>query len=161
MALVLLPEGMDPYRGTIIAYDAGARELARIYGGGPVGPTLEIDRAWTMLLAARDSIFMDWDPHTLASFTLEREARLGPTVTWNDSPTATPNEVSVRGPEAIRGTRQGRTASWRAVLVSATPAGQTFCISLTYSEEGSLTTKFGTQDAQSNGECNGDWPGAS
>jgi hypothetical protein len=96
---------------------------------------------------------------TLNTLNLETARQMLPTIRWNDSPVAIPNEVSIRGLRSIPGTERGKLVAWELAIVSATPSGETYCIAISVDEFRSSERRYGTQDAQSFGECRGGWPG--
>jgi hypothetical protein len=166
MALVFLPAATESPQGDLFAYDEAGSEVGRVHVGEPIeapGPTAEIDRVWTMLREARDMIQMysgaPEHDDTLNTFNLQTARQALPTIQWNESPVAIPNEVSIRGLESIPGTERGKLVAWKVAIVSATPSGETYCIAITVDEFRSSSRRYGIQDAQSYDDCEGGWPG--
>jgi hypothetical protein len=161
IALVLVPEGIVT-DGELIGYDDNGEEIGRVGIGlhEAPGPTREIDRVWTTLREARDFIQMFTGPNddTLSTFDLKAARQMLPTITWNASPVAIPNEVSIRGLRPIPGTKRGKLVAWKLAIVSATPSGQTYCIAISVDQYRSSYWRYGTQDARSFSECKGRWP---
>lgn len=159
--LVLVPADM-PVNGEVVATDASGAEVGHEPAKGytpprvpvtndnsePPGPTQEIDAVWTRLRTARDGISSYPNDHggSLTGLDLIAAAALDQSVTWNDSPSALPGEVSIRGVTADR-----------LVLVSVTTAGETYCIGLSVDANGGTGYRYGRQDAATYEACSGGW----
>ncbi len=137
--------------GDAVAYDSDGNELDRKPVGevsGPSGPTPEIDEVWQALYLARDALDSEYlrEHGTLSDLSAIAMVELAPDVAFNDSPTAVPGEVSVRG--------AGR---FEVVFASTTARAEVYCIGIETDEQDAFTYHYGRVDAQTQEECRGGW----
>jgi type IV pilus assembly protein PilA len=82
------------------------------------------------------------DSNSYAGFSWINGEQIEPALTWNDSPVALTDQVSVRG-----------VSQQSIVLVTKSESGHVFCFAT-----GTLGDAEGTTDASAAGECAGGWP---
>jgi type IV pilus assembly protein PilA len=82
------------------------------------------------------------DSNSYAGFTWIQAEQIEPALTWNNSPVALTDQVSVRG-----------VSKQSVVLVTKSTSGHVFCFAT-----GTLGDAEGTTDASAAGECAGGWP---
>jgi hypothetical protein len=108
-------------------------ELAKLAGGAQAA---DAQSQLRNALAAAKVYFVDSDSYD--GLTPDALEQIEPSLTYNDSTTVTPGEVSIRD-----------VSTTTVVLVAESDAGEVFCIA----DDATQGTTFGTTDAQATADC--------